>query len=489
MIILAGRGYTQNFWQQLNGPPLGALAIAISNSGYIYAGDAGSGIYRSTDSCNTWTEINNGLTNLRIYSLKINSDGVIFAGTDGGGVYRSVDKGDTWVQINNGLTNYTVNSIDIDKHGYIFMCTSGGVFRSTDNGDSWTPRDSGITFSLIHSLAINSTGHLFAATYGGGIFRSTDEGELWTPINNGLTNNKFWTISINSADYIFAGSAGTGLFRSTDNGDNWVHLNFMGPNDHIIRSIVNSSGQIFLIDLGSGVFRSTTLNGDFEMINGGIGNFYVLDALGISYDGYLYTSLYNHFYRSIKSTVVPVELSSFNVSADKNNVNLVWRTATELNNKGFEIERKSAGGEFGKIAFVNGNGTTTETNSYTYTDKDVPNGKYSYRLKQIDFDGESSFSKAIEVKIDLAKKFILEQNYPNPFNPSTSIKFDLPKTSQVKLFIYDILGNAVETLVNSQLTGGRYSIEWNAAEFPSGVYFYKLETPDYTRTNKMILVK
>lgn len=187
---------------------------------------------------------------------------------------------------------------------------------------------------------------------------------------------------------------------------------------------------------------------------------------------------------------VPVELTSFvaNVTA-AGQVELNWSTATELNNHGFQIERKSVNGDYIAIGYVQGNGTTTERKEYSFTDRTVEPGKFVYRLKQIDFNGQYEYSPEIEVDVHPPLQFTLEQNYPNPFNPSTKIKFGLAENSNVKVAVYNILGELVATLVNTQLAAGFYEIEFNAASLPSGMYVYSLETPTYKEVKKMMLMK
>ncbi|NOY57928.1 MAG: hypothetical protein GXO75_03210, partial [Calditrichaeota bacterium] len=138
------------------------------------------------------------------------------------------------------------------------------------------------------------------------------------------------------------------------------------------------------------------------------------------------------------SVSLPVELSHFNALVMKNNiVRLLWSTASETNNFGFYIERKADDNPYTEIGFVKGNGTTQSTNYYSFDDKPPLSGKLTYQLRQVDFDGTSSSSKAVEVHLAPMQSFLLPA-YPNPFNSSTVIKFNLQKAEHVKIRILNI---------------------------------------------------
>jgi hypothetical protein len=193
-------------------------------------------------------------------------------------------------------------------------------------------------------------------------------------------------------------------------------------------------------------------------------------------------------------SIIPVELTSFTASVNGNDVKLLWETASELNNSGFSVERKYSNSEFIEIGFVPGFGTTTEPKSYSFTDNNLRNGIYTYRLKQIDFDGSFTYSDEVEVEVTAPVTFSLDQNYPNPFNPGTRITFSLAVDSKVSLKIFDVLGQQVASLVNQDLTQGVHTYDFNAAGFNSGVYFYKIEATgvngnEFVDVKKMILVK
>lgn len=192
----------------------------------------------------------------------------------------------------------------------------------------------------------------------------------------------------------------------------------------------------------------------------------------------------------LPNTTVPVELISFNAKSDGKNIKLTWSTATESNNKGFEIETKFGSENWSIVSFVNGNGTTAKISEYSYTDNPAVIGKYYYRLKQIDFDGSFNYSKVIEVNnSNLPSDYTLEQNYPNPFNPSTKISFSLPVKSRITIKITDLLGSSIATLKDEVMEAGSYDVNFDASKLSSGIYFYSLTSNAGSITKKMILTK
>lgn len=188
---------------------------------------------------------------------------------------------------------------------------------------------------------------------------------------------------------------------------------------------------------------------------------------------------------------VPVELTSFTANATTDGVVLNWTTASELNNHGFEVERSSDGNDFFTIAFIKGAGTTTEGRNYSYTDDVNYKGgeTFFYRLKQVDLDGRIQYSSIVEVEFDVPKDFVLHQNYPNPFNPSTVIKYAVPKTSLVKINVYDLTGQEVASLVNEVKEAGTYELKFDARSLASGVYLYKMTADNFSSVKKLNVLK
>ncbi len=191
------------------------------------------------------------------------------------------------------------------------------------------------------------------------------------------------------------------------------------------------------------------------------------------------------------SFVVPVELSSFTATVAGKNVYLNWRTESETNNYGFEIERTINGNAgWVKIGFVSGNGTSSQPNDYCYTDTELQPGQVSYRLKQIDNDGTYTYSKIVAVNgEEIPMGFTLFQNSPNPFNPVTSITYYLSQESRIKLRVFDLQGREIEILVDGVENAGQHTVSWDAKGLPSGIYLYCLESGSYREMKRALLLK
>jgi hypothetical protein len=219
-----------------------------------------------------------------------------------------------------------------------------------------------------------------------------------------------------------------------------------------------------------------------------------------SYRAFAYNSNNSSGYSNTASviTAIPVELTSFTAELKNKNVLIKWATASEKNNRGFYVERKSSG-DWQSIHFTEGRGTTAKGHEYEFLDilpGQFNNSYIKYRLRQVDFDGTSSYSGEIEVELNpILEKFELSQNYPNPFNPSTKISWQSPVGSHQTIKVFDVLGNEIATLVDEYKPAGSYEIEFNTVEtrhgvsLPSGVYFYQLRTGSFIDAKKMILLR
>ncbi|MGB5847236.1 MAG: fibronectin type III domain-containing protein, partial [Ignavibacteriaceae bacterium] len=275
---------------------------------------------------------------------------------------------------------------------------------------------------------------------------------------------------------------------------NLVSSLFGGPPYYVVLNWQESS----INELGFVIERDTVGLGSFETLDSVAANvtFYedtnfVNPVDTFYYRIYAFSQDTVSEYSNIAEMIIPVELVSFTANVFENSVTLSWTTATEVNNLGFEIERRIEDGQFSTIGYVEGHGTTTEKQNYQFIDNisDIQSTSLSYRLKQIDFDGSYEYSDVVEVTNLAPTDFALHQNYPNPFNPVTTIIYSLPVKSQVELIIYNTLGEIIEQLVNEEKEPGRYEVKLNASNLPSGIYFYRLRSGSFVETKKIILMK
>jgi hypothetical protein len=194
-------------------------------------------------------------------------------------------------------------------------------------------------------------------------------------------------------------------------------------------------------------------------------------------------------------TLLPVELAAFTAATNHNTVALSWRTATEVNNYGFEIERRtvsssqSSASSWNRAGFVQGNGTSNTSHSYSFTDENLSIGTYVYRLKQIDNGGAFKYSQETEVALGVPSVFALSQNFPNPFNPQTTIAYAIPKESFVTIKVYDVVGREAASLVNENKEAGSYQVSFDGSRLSSGVYFCRMSSAAHSSLIKMIILK
>ncbi len=333
-------------------------------------------------------------------------------------------------------------------------------------------------------------------------------GMTWDPTTNtyyGISGTTLYTIdvatgtctavgSVPAATYITLACSPTGQLYAIDiDNDNFVSVDKTNGDVAVIGALGfdASYAQDMAFDQSTGTLFWAAYNvsaggqGEWRIIDPSTGSSSMIGLLGTA--GSELCALWAPW------QVVPVELTSFNANVNAGNVVLNWTTATETNNKGFEVQKNSGNG-FQTIAFVNGNGTSTRSHAYTYSDNKVSEGQYTYRLKQVDFDGTSDYSNSVEVSVETPKVYSLTQNYPNPFNPTTQINFSLATDSKVTLKVFDILGREVTTLLNGNITAGAHNVTFDASKLNSGVYLYKIEAngvdgSSFTSVKKMILTK
>ncbi|GAB6283407.1 MAG: hypothetical protein STSR0008_21730 [Ignavibacterium sp.] len=345
---------------------------------------------------------------------------------------------------------------------------------------SWNPNPDGV----VNDIALVGQNIFAAGTFSqvGGILKNRlaqidKQTGLVTEWDAGLTNQELNSITVSGDQLYFSGS-----FQSVGVSErkNLASINIIdgsltswNPNSD---SPVN---KIFLDFTNKRIY----LGGYFQTINS---------------DPFTYLAVLDN-----PEDPLPVELTSFTLNILSSGVELKWQTATEVNNYGFEILRSAQNDEWINLGFIQGNGNSNSPKDYSYVDEDIKNqanGKYYYRLKQIDTDGSYKYSESIEVDwkdgitdvnddSNLPKEFSLSQNYPNPFNPSTVINYQLPVNSRVVLKVYDVIGKEVATLINKEQEAGYHTAQFSGKGLSSGMYFYKIEAGNFVQVKKMILLK
>lgn len=488
-----------------------------------------------------WFPLNSGIGNTLNAVDFLTIDYVIAVG-DGGKILKTTDGGTTWVNVNSGTTQ-NLNSISIINNSTaIIVGDVGTILRTTSSGNSWEIIPSDVSDNLL-SVSFNGANGIAGGT-SQTIIYSTDAGTTWVTSQTGFFGGGFWGVQMLDANTAFVAGENSifgPLFgKSTDSGQTWDFTAFYLNNNEgqlygIYFSDQNNGITSAAVFTGEGAISRTTDGGVnwstlpffsnalydlyFPALQTAFG--YAVGAAGIiikttdggsswtSQTSGTSSSLFDVTFANeltgyavgengtiLKTNTggeIPVELTSFSAKLEEKSVRISWKTATETNNRGFNIQRKTGENKWENLVFIQGYGTTSEEHTYSYNDN-LENLKYQgniyYRLEQIDLDGSVNYSHIAE--IDYSPKpedYDLGQNYPNPFNPVTSIKYSLPEGSQVKLIVYDLLGNEVKSLVNQYEPAGSYSVKFNGANLTSGIYIYRLQAGDFISTKRMVLIK
>jgi photosystem II stability/assembly factor-like uncharacterized protein len=447
------------------------MSALDANTAWIAMRDASlatsGGIFKTTDGGNTWTkqttafqgsggvprvihffDANNGLC----VGDPRNGEFEIYTTVNGGNNWNLVDGANIPNPVSGELGTAQFSAQGIGNH-FWFQTNADAIYKTTDRGYTWVVTRNIMNINGRVPFAFKDTLNGLACTFVGGnkISRTTDGGSTWTPIiplDSALSN---------LSTFFIAYAKGTpGAYVITS------HNNYNGVNQAV-------PGSAYTLDDGD---HWTYLN------NKKLGPARFSDW-NTGWAGGINDTIWKW-----DSDILPVELSSFTANTIGSNVELKWQTATETNNQGFEIYRNG-----NKIAFVEGKGTTTENQDYSFVDKNLQSGIYNYRLNQIDFDGTQEVVGELTINLTLPEQFALEQNYPNPFNPSTTISWQSPVGSWQTLKIYDLLGREVVTLVDEYKPAGSYEVEFDARGLSSGVYLYTLQAGSFTNTKKLILMK
>jgi photosystem II stability/assembly factor-like uncharacterized protein len=441
---------------------------------------------------------------------------------------KTITSGASWFPAITGLTDATSSALCLfiapfamnPENSDVLIAGSNKVWITSNGAATWTASSgelsAGAKVSAVTVVEPASTYLGFAGTTDGKIFKCTSLDpaaglDTWTEISP-AGNNGAWVRRIvpkpTDNDILIACYSGYNIsaplmskhvWSSTNGGTTWTDISNDLPNIPVHSAIFDPvDASIYYIGTETGIYRTTNSGTNWTTYSSGMPTYVPVDELVLQ-SGTDHLFAFTHGRGVFKTDApLPVELVSFTASIDKRDVHLSWTTAGEINNSGFDVERSIINGEmpneWNKIGFVEGSGTTNESKNYSFTDMGLNTGKYNYRLKQIDYNGNFEyFNLSDEVIIGVPGKYYLSQNYPNPFNPVTKINFDLPFDSNVRMKIFDITGREVATLVNNAYEAGYYTVTFDATNISSGIYFYRViaegGAQQYVMTKKMAVVK
>ena len=513
--------------------------LSVSPDNKIFAG-SNYGAFLSENNGDVWIDINSNLLNTYVNILSADSLDNLYAAVWAGGIYRSTDNGENWDPKNNGLSSATVYCM-AEKPGYVFAGTYSGIFRTTDEGESWTDCTNGLGSWDIESIAIDSSGQVLVGTYtntsNNGVFRSTDNGDSWTYV--GLNNNTIYSLAAVSTNNLIAGVYG-GVFISPDNGTNWYFYYIYGmPYYSVVNHLAVTPDNYIFAGTDFGIYRSSNFGAGWNQVGTGVINTNTIRALAVNPEGYIFVSTAVGVFESTDngSSWIDIHDSIVNSNVRSLTSNSDGYIFAGTNGRGVSRSISSTlplPGQPALLSPENGSIVNSDTVLCKWTvcapavtnyrlehatdslfttnilvDSTITgtstvirgldgNTTYWWRVSAKNGAGWGEYSTPRLFKVIITETnktqrvpsdFELMQNYPNPFNPSTKIKYSVPQSSDVVIKVFDILGNEIRTLVNEEKSSGTYKITWNAANLPSGIYFYQLRAGDFTQTKKMILLK
>ncbi|HTX18888.1 MAG TPA: T9SS type A sorting domain-containing protein [Bacteroidota bacterium] len=489
VLLAANPAFAQ--WSEIKGAAAGQVECLAVSGNKIFAGVWACGVYMSTDNGATW-DLNTGLgdgvysalavieDSSRVllgtnFAIELSTDnGVSWGGVSNGdaeafavcsaasggtiayagsavGVICSTTDGDRWGDVSTGLPEHSiVNALAIKPRcadTLVFAGTNNGVYASPIGETSWTSK--GLTGGAISCFAVQDQ-YLFAGTLAGEVLRSSNNGSNWTSAGTGITARQIWSLQ-GTGTTLFAGT-NCGVYRSTNHGTSWSAVN-----------VGLADTQVSCLAVHGSTVYAGTMSGRIYMADAG---------------------------------TLPVELTGFGATLSDGLVVLRWQTATEANNYGFDIERRTQSvndratpGPWKRIGFVPGHGSSNSPHEYIFADPFTIPGGRGYRLRQIDRDGAFSYSDIVQTVVSPPAEYHLSQNYPNPFNPTTTLSYDIPGRSHVVLSVFNTLGERVAELVNGEKEAGTYVVTFDARGLASGVYLYRMEAGGFVQTRKLMVIK
>jgi photosystem II stability/assembly factor-like uncharacterized protein len=478
----------------LGSPNINSLKSAPN--GDIYAATQAHGIYQSTNQGLSWTAVNGNLPDLHVRTIAIDANSEIYIGTEAGGIFKSSDNGSTWIAKNQNIDVQNLNAALTVGGSDLLLGTGGsGIFHSPDGYSGWINKNNGLENLYVTGFVAGGSGEIFAGTYSG-VFRTSDAGENWLPANNGIEDAQVLQIASDPTGrlYILTRAQSFGaLFYSDDHGDNWTSIPIGNNNIFLESMAVDAQGNLFLS--GSNffveglVFISTdggTTWSDTALTQFSTRSFLAIDNSDRLYavfngDEFFYSDDAGTTWNTINATGLPANSIVEQFAFDSGN-----HIYAATQSKGIFYSEDSGNNWTDKNdGLPSANGYYPDFNFLYINPGDaVYAGTYSDGLF---IGGENP--TVIDPILNVPDQFSLEQNYPNPFNPTTTIGFNISERGFVKLTVYDLLGKEITTLINEEIAAGKYTVEFDAGNLSSGIYFYQLEAENFKQTRRMILMR
>ncbi|MCS7052904.1 MAG: T9SS type A sorting domain-containing protein [Ignavibacterium sp.] len=514
LLLLFGATEIYSQWvAQTSGTTVRIRQVKAVNDNVVWACGNNGVVLRTTNGGTTWELRTPTDPNVINYSIDaLDAEVAWVTGTVGGTanfyIWKTTNGGTSWVQQYNNpngfgdaIRFFNANEGICYADPDPYPSTYWEILRTTNGGTTWVrvpranipPADSvNGEYGAAGSIDIFGNNVWFTSYYSSNVnptkvYRSTDKGLTWTV--TGFNQQQGYA----GSSYVAFANANNGIVvcldgtvaRTTNGGSTWTTSTLSGVGFRYIVNVPNFN--LYLAVGNSGVSYYTTNGIDWVSLPTGTTQaLYGIDATS----NFAWAVGNNGTILKFSGPPLPVELTSFTASLLNSAVKLEWTTASELNNHGFEIQRKTKYSDtYVSVGFVKGAGTTTAPQTYSFIDRDLLDGSYIYRLKQIDFNGLFHFSDEIEIDVRGLNDFVLEQNYHNQFNQKTKIGYVLKERSNVKLSVYNLVGEEVAVLINEPKEQGYHRVDFDAKDLPSGVYVYKLSTDNFTSVKKMVLMK
>lgn len=377
-----------------------------------------------------------------------------YAAGDLGLLKKSVDHGSTWTTLTLGAST-KINDVYTYNQNMAYLCGADGmIYKTTNAGSNWMAQTTAAAYRYYDLDFINSNTGMVVGDDGRAGF-TTNGGTNWLQAQLNVTpgakldykicdmiDMNTWIVA--SADTQIVNTQYSYIHITTNNGASYQNLYTMSG------SLTSDVSFIYLRVMGAGTIYAVTANGYFLKTNNN----------GVNWSS--------------------VQLPSTPLSVDFANI----FTGYYCGQSGVVRKTTNAG-----VNWIQQTSPTTEAMKTIFC-RDTSNvyaaGSNSVIIRT---QNGGAFVGINPVGNEIPRSFILNQNYPNPFNPSTKISFDIPQQSFTRLSIFNILGEEVSVVLNETIPAGKYEAEFDASGLPSGTYFYRLNSGDFSETRKMILIK